>query len=134
MCIICFFVSTNPFILPLIPTQNQGRYTPLKEPLTDEFPDSGFVDAQFERPPPKVPWKAIVLAMLLLVMGTVLTTVGGLILTGYIVDPRYADKYIPMLVIGILTFIPGSYHVYLAYYAWMEAPGYSFEHIPDVEL
>jgi len=36
-----------------------------------------------------------------------------------------------MLVLGALAFIPGSYHVYIAFYAWREAPGYSFEDIPD---
>ena len=104
------------------------------EPLGQEYEDRGFVDAQFERPPVKVPWKSIALAAFLLVVGTVFTTVGGLILSGWIVDPRYADKYIPMLTVGLLTFIPGSYHVYLAYRAWNKTPGYSFEHIPDIEF
>ena len=42
-----------------------------------------------------------------------------------------SDRWLPMLIIGSLMFIPGSYHTYLAYYAWKGEPGFSFALIPD---
>lgn len=35
-----------------------------------------------------------------------------------------------MLILGSLMFIPGFYHVRIAYYAWKGYRGYSFEDIP----
>lgn len=32
-------------------------------------------------------------------------------------------------IVGALLFIPGSYHVYIAWYAWQGEPGYSFDDI-----
>lgn len=39
----------------------------------------------------------------------------------------------PMMIIGSLMFIPGSYHTYLAVQAWRRAPGYSYNDIPSYE-
>ena len=38
-----------------------------------------------------------------------------------------------MLVIGALMFLPGSYHVWIAYHAWYKRPGFSFAQIPDFD-
>ena len=46
--------------------------------------DDGFIDLQFERPPPKVPYKAISLATVLFVVGTLLIIIGALLLAGVI--------------------------------------------------
>lgn len=43
----------------------------------------------------------------------------------------FSDRTWPVLLLGILTFIPGFYHVRIAYYAWRGYKGYSFEDIPD---
>eukprot|EP00050_Salpingoeca_kvevrii_P010324 m.7700 g.7700 ORF g.7700 m.7700 type:complete len:55 (-) comp2790_c0_seq1:45-209(-) len=47
--------------------------------------------------------------------------------------PQYSDRWLPMAILGGLMFIPGSYHTYLAYYAWQGAPGYTFDDIPDFD-
>lgn len=94
--------------------------------------DSGFSDAQFEIPPPKIPWKAIALAAFLFVVGTVLLITGSLIVTGYI-DTKYSDRLWPMIVLGGIMFLPGAYHIRIAYYAYKEYPGYSFTDIPEFE-
>ena len=39
---------------------------------------------QFVAPPPRIPWKAIGLATLLFVLGSLLITIGGLLLGGII--------------------------------------------------
>lgn len=46
--------------------------------------DDGFVDAQFRKPPPKPPTKAILLAVFLFTLGTLLLVIGSLLFTGYI--------------------------------------------------
>ncbi|CAG9134535.1 hypothetical protein JYU34_017221 [Plutella xylostella] len=94
--------------------------------------DSGFLDAQFECPPPKIPWKAISLASFLFIVGTVLLIVGSLIVSGYI-DTKYSDRLWPIIVLGGIMFLPGAYHIRIAYYAYKEYPGYSFSDIPEFE-
>jgi len=91
-----------------------------------------FTDKQFERPPSKVPYKAIGLAVILFVAGSVLIILGSLLLSGHI-DAKYADRTWPLLILGFIMFIPGSYHVRLAYYAWKGYDGYSFDDIPEYE-
>ena len=46
---------------------------------------------------------------------------------------QYADRTYPMLILGSLMFIPGFYHVRIAYYAWKGYRGYSFDDIPDFD-
>ncbi|XP_072379806.1 transmembrane protein 230-like [Diabrotica undecimpunctata] len=99
-----------------------------KLPTTDQ----GFTDAQFQAPAQQIPWRAIVLATLLLVVGTTLLVFGSMVVSGHIVV-EYASRMWPMIVLGILMFIPGAYHVRIAYYAYKKVPGYSFDDIPEFE-
>jgi hypothetical protein len=39
----------------------------------------------------------------------------------------------PLFIIGSLLFLPGVYHVYIAYCAWRQFEGYSFDDIPTDE-
>lgn len=94
--------------------------------------DSGFIDAQFASPPQKIPWKAVTLAATLLVTGTVLLILGSLVVSGHI-DVKYSDRMWPMIILGALMFIPGAYHVRIAYYAYREVPGFSFDDIPEFD-
>ncbi|XP_031562262.1 transmembrane protein 230-like [Actinia tenebrosa] len=94
--------------------------------------DDGYVDAQFIKPPPKVPLKAICLAAVLFSVGTILLVVGSLLFTGHF-NVKYADRTYPLLILGSLMFIPGFYHVRLAYYAWKGYKGYSYDDIPDFD-
>jgi len=55
-----------------------------------------------------------------------------MILTGHL-DPKYAERVGPMIIMGFLMFIPGAYHVRIAYYAFKGTPGYSFDDIPEFE-
>ncbi|XP_043939078.1 transmembrane protein 230 isoform X1 [Protopterus annectens] len=43
------------------------------------------------------------------------------------------DKAWPLLIIGILVFLPGFYHLRIAYYAAKGYRGYSFDDIPDFD-
>ncbi|XP_066586777.1 transmembrane protein 230-like isoform X2 [Prorops nasuta] len=86
--------------------------------------DSGFVDSQFIIPPIKIPWKAITLAALLFVGGTIMLIMGSLI---------YSDRMWPVIILGALMFIPGAYHMRVAILAYRKVPGYSFDDIPEFE-
>ncbi len=44
---------------------------------------------------------------------------------------KYSDRTWPMIIVGTILFLPGFYHVRLAYYAWQEYEGFSFEDIPN---
>ncbi|XP_055518250.1 transmembrane protein 230a [Leucoraja erinacea] len=94
--------------------------------------DDGYIDLQFKKHTPKVPYKAIALATVLFLIGTLLITIGALLLTGYI-DSTYSDTTWPVLIIGILVFLPGFYHLRIAYYASRGYRGYSYDDIPDFD-
>uniref|UniRef100_A0A8C4Q6K4 Transmembrane protein 230 n=1 Tax=Eptatretus burgeri TaxID=7764 RepID=A0A8C4Q6K4_EPTBU len=51
---------------------------------------------------------------------------------GYI-DLQYSDRTWPVLILGFLLFLPGAYHVRLAWFAWCGRPGYSYADIPDFD-
>ncbi|KRY24002.1 Transmembrane protein [Trichinella patagoniensis] len=93
--------------------ENGGsQYSSEYHPLCDDFYDS-----QFQIPPHPIPWKAIILATLLFVFGTILIIIGALLLAGFC-DPKYNDRTWPVLILGLLMFIPGLYHLRIAYYAF----------------
>uniref|UniRef100_A0A2R8ZBX4 Transmembrane protein 230 n=1 Tax=Pan paniscus TaxID=9597 RepID=A0A2R8ZBX4_PANPA len=66
--------------------------------------------------PSKIPYKAISLATVLFLIGAFLIIIGSLLLSGYI-SKGGADGAVPVLIIAILVFLPGFYHLRIAYYA-----------------
>ncbi|RWS00698.1 hypothetical protein B4U79_10088, partial [Dinothrombium tinctorium] len=100
--------------------------------FANRFEDSGFFEKQFEKPSPKIPWKAIVLAVFLFVAGINAICYSLLTLIGRI-ENRIDDGTFVLLILGFFMFIPGYYHVRIAYYAFKRYPGYSFDDIPDFD-
>jgi hypothetical protein len=43
------------------------------------------------------------------------------------------DRGIAMIVVGALSFIPGSYAVWNLYGAWRGWSGYSYDHLPSYD-
>ncbi|KAI8056472.1 hypothetical protein BDF21DRAFT_430880 [Thamnidium elegans] len=109
---------------PLKPKKTSRRFAELQE-------DRGFTDAQFETVETPIPWNAIGLAVLLFVVGGVLLTIGILVKIGQITSDVWLARGTAFIVLGSLMFIPGSYHLYIAYYAYYKYPGYDFNLIPD---
>jgi hypothetical protein len=82
------------------------------------------------------PYRAIFTAFLLFAVGSVLLATGILICTGHI-DADYwwpgegwKQQATCFIVLGTVTFLPGSYVTYVAYAAWRGRLGYSFSQIP----
>ncbi|XP_062340478.1 transmembrane protein 230a [Osmerus eperlanus] len=94
--------------------------------------EDGYIDLQFKKSPPKVPYKAIALATFLFLIGSFLIIIGSLLLSGSI-KVEYPDRTIPVLIIGVLVFLPGFYHLRIAYYASKGYRGYSYDDIPDFD-
>uniref|UniRef100_A0A914C2M9 Transmembrane protein 230 n=1 Tax=Acrobeloides nanus TaxID=290746 RepID=A0A914C2M9_9BILA len=95
--------------------------------------DSGYSDLQYASPlPSPIPWKAIVLAFGLFVFGSILILFSVALLLG-IFGEQYEDRKWPLMLLGVLMFIPGAYHVRIAYYAYIGEAGYSFDDIPDFD-
>ncbi|XP_058419147.1 transmembrane protein 230 isoform X1 [Diceros bicornis minor] len=94
--------------------------------------DDGYIDLQFKKSPPKIPYKAIALATVLFLFGAFLIIIGSLLLAGYI-SKGEANQAVPFLIIGILMFLPGFYHLRIAFYAYKGYRGYSYDDIPDFD-
>ena len=81
----------------------------------------------------KIPYKSIMLAIVLFTIGTVLLVVGSLLVSGIWVPAEYADRTIPVLILGCIAFIPGSYHTYIAWASYRQYEGYSYSQIPSFD-
>eukprot|EP00039_Didymoeca_costata_P007484 m.100438 g.100438 ORF g.100438 m.100438 type:complete len:110 (+) comp13707_c1_seq1:121-450(+) len=92
--------------------------------------DNDWIPQQFEKAPVKVPYKAIAYAIVLFVVGTLLLCFGSFLYTGYKMK-QDQERGLPMIILGALAFIPGSYHTYMAVQAWYEVPGWSYDDIPS---
>uniref|UniRef100_A0A8C2LQM3 Transmembrane protein 230 n=1 Tax=Cricetulus griseus TaxID=10029 RepID=A0A8C2LQM3_CRIGR len=80
--------------------------------------DDGYIELQFKKSPPKIPYKAIALATVLFLIAK-----GG----------GRADRAVPILIIGNLVFLPGFYLLRIAYYASKGYRGYSYDDISDFD-
>lgn len=111
------------------PSSGGKRY----QMLSGSLGGDSYTDKQFERPPPKIPYKAILLAVGLFVAGSIMIVIGSLLVSGYYIDPKYSDRTWPVLILGAIMFIPGIYHVRIAYYSYKGYDGFSYEMIPEFE-
>lgn len=103
-----------------------------KIPTVERDCADGYTDEQFAIPKQKVPWKAIILATILCVGGLVTLVTGSLIVSGHIHE-KYGDRMWPLIILGAIMFIPGAYHIRIAYLAFRKKPGYSFDDIPEFD-
>ncbi|KAB0344221.1 hypothetical protein FD754_021147 [Muntiacus muntjak] len=92
--------------------------------------DDGYVDFQFKKSSPKIPYKAIALATVLFffffLFHLFLLLLGGCIGKG-------SRPAVPVLIVGILVFLPGFYHLHIAYYASKGYWGHSYDEVPDFD-
>ncbi|KAH7820904.1 putative Eukaryotic protein of unknown function (DUF872) [Monocercomonoides exilis] len=79
----------------------------------------------------KVPWKGILLAVFLFVIGTIMLTFGILIVTN-VLKIDESDRGLPLVILGSICFIPGSYYVWITYQIWRGNPEYSFQEFPEM--
>jgi hypothetical protein len=54
------------------------------------------------------PWKSIFLAIALFVVGIILLLCGSLIHVGHVDNDKYGDRLWPLIIFGLLMFIPGT--------------------------
>ena len=121
-------------VLTIMSSRSHVRYSRLVPPVPvrRDRNEADYRDDQFTEPPPKIPVKSIVLAVLLFLMGATLLTLAGLMLGGVFGDTPDASAT-PFLILGLVTFIPGFYHVRIAYYAFRGYSGYSYFDIPHYD-
>eukprot|EP00049_Salpingoeca_infusionum_P005586 m.94008 g.94008 ORF g.94008 m.94008 type:complete len:120 (-) comp13014_c0_seq1:614-973(-) len=99
-----------------------------------EDEDTIYTAEQFLPLPVKVPTRSILLAIFLLLGGTVLLLFGCLAFLGHIGShDEKENKWLSMIIVGSIMTLPGGYHTYLAFQAWREVPGYSFADIPSFD-
>ncbi|KAM7267807.1 hypothetical protein ACFE04_009973 [Oxalis oulophora] len=112
------------------------RYSRLDIDDDDNDNDEGIrrrsYDPRFDYTPKsldKIPWKSIILAIVLLLLGSFLLSLAFFILTGHV--PGENSQAYGLLALGFLTFLPGFYETRIAYYSFRGANGYRFSSIPD---
>lgn len=108
-------------------SRRQVRYSPL--PRDDD--NGSEDDLRFSYNPKaldRVPWKSIALALFLLSLGCLLLFLSLFIFTGHMGGDQ--SQAYGLLMLGILSFLPGFYETRVAYYSWRGAPGYRFSSIP----
>lgn len=114
-------------------TNRKVKYSRLVNLSRDVSRDQdNYHDDQFIESPPKLPLKSIALSIFLFIIGSVLLTMAGLVMGGFFGETPDASAT-PLIILGVLTFLPGFYHVRLAYYAWKGYHGYSFDDIPSYD-
>ncbi|KHN81498.1 Transmembrane protein [Toxocara canis] len=94
--------------------------------------DNGFSEIQYDLPASRIPWKAVLLAGVLFVSGFVLI-MSSLLMLSEVVKPSRADRVWPIFALGLIMFVPGAYHVRIAYHAFRGDSGFSFDDIPDFD-
>ena len=98
---------------------------------TDSTDGSEFTSKQFERAAVKIPWRAVSYAVILFLGGSTLLIIGSLIITGHIDSEKHGERFWPLVLLGALMFIPGSYHTFYAYKAFTGDPAWTFDDFPD---
>ncbi|CAG2116595.1 unnamed protein product, partial [Medioppia subpectinata] len=94
---------------------------------------AGVIDGKTGADRIRIPWRAICLALFLFIVGSVVIVISILILFGYIVNIQPNDGLLVLAFLGFVMFIPGFYHIRIAYYAYYRYDGYNFEDIPDFD-
>ncbi|EGW08338.1 UPF0414 transmembrane protein C20orf30-like [Cricetulus griseus] len=82
--------------------------------------------------PAKIPLKTIICTTLQFLIGTTLILAGCLLLTGYISHVGIS-RAIAVLIVGILVFVPGCYHLVIIYRTCRGCQTYSYSDLPDCE-
>ncbi|GMH45219.1 hypothetical protein BSKO_13176 [Bryopsis sp. KO-2023] len=77
----------------------------------------------------KTPWRSVLLAFGLLIVGVAFFSLSLLHTFGHFFSKKGAGW--GFFVLGVLTFLPGFYHSRIAYYAWRRREGYSLASIPS---
>lgn len=71
-----------------------------------------------------IPWQPVLTAFFLLAIGLIFWPTGI-----YLIFSDY-DRGVSFIVIGVITFIPGSYAVFHLVQTWRGAPGYKYKNMP----
>ncbi|KAK3127588.1 hypothetical protein QOZ80_7AG0575390 [Eleusine coracana subsp. coracana] len=115
-------------------TRRSVQYSPIPTEDRDgsNVTEANDVDLRFIYTPKShrnTPWKSIMLALFLLLIGASLLSLSYFIFSHHM-EGDGSQAY-GLLFLGILAFLPGYYETRVAYYSWRGAPGYSFASIPD---
>uniref|UniRef100_A0A8D2HGG5 Transmembrane protein 230 n=1 Tax=Urocitellus parryii TaxID=9999 RepID=A0A8D2HGG5_UROPR len=96
------------------------------------IPSSKVKYSRLSKKPPKIPYKVIALATVLFLIGAFPIISGSVLLSGYI-SKVGSDQAVPVLIIGILVFLPGFYHQNMAHYVSKGYKSYYCDVIPNFD-
>ncbi|KAI3382112.1 hypothetical protein SNEBB_009664 [Seison nebaliae] len=99
---------------------------------TTKYDPDQIHDSQFDEFPVSVPVKAIVLAFVLFLIGTTLLLLAILMMTD-VIKIKNSTRIWPLFILGIMCFIPGAYHLRVAFYAYRGYDGFNYTDIPSFD-
>ena len=76
--------------------------------------------------------KSMAAGACLLLIGCICLTLGILIVTGAM-ETSHSDRGWPLVVVGIMTFLPGSWATFISVMAYFRVSGYRIEELPVYE-
>mmetsp|Transcript_19457 Transcript_19457/g.23280 ORF Transcript_19457/g.23280 Transcript_19457/m.23280 type:complete len:99 (-) Transcript_19457:536-832(-) len=94
----------------------------------DDFDDINSFSVTLSKKKGK-PWKAILLALFLFLVGSI-SMISGLVI--WLGDYAHEHHGMSLFGVGLLMFMPGMYHTIIIYKAWRGIEGYSFSSLPEV--
>ncbi|KAI8042060.1 uncharacterized protein LOC128263127 [Drosophila gunungcola] len=103
----------------------EGEYIKVVE---SQCETDGFVNEQWTEPAVPVPWKTIVIILLLFIGGIICIAFATL---NWLTDTsrERSDRVWALSIIGALTFIPGSYYVYVLSSILLNRNGFTMDEI-----
>lgn len=93
---------------------------------------SEFSEIQYRTPATRIPWRALLLAGILFFFGVVLMVAAAFMIFN-VTDVSHTDRIWAIFALGVILFVPGAYHVFIAYHAFKGDQGFSFDDIPDFD-
>ena len=98
--------------------------------------DDGGGDGELLVERPRRMWRTVSAALFFFATGSTMLYYGLLDLNASRFagsDPQARERGLAMIVVGVLTFLPGSYAVTVLLGSWLGWPGYSYESLPSYD-
>ncbi|KAG5684349.1 hypothetical protein PVAND_013584 [Polypedilum vanderplanki] len=93
----------------------------------EDIEEAQFIDTRNNE---QKPYTTLCLIFFLFFMGLLTLIISILIIVGHLHE-GYNDRMIPLLILGLIMFIPGAYYTRIVYFIARGRQGYNYDMIPS---